>query len=198
MIPEKILQNYGAVAKSYHSGEIIYSVGSNPNFYFQIISGSVKLNNISDEGKEFIHFIFDDSQCFGEALIFLEEPSPVNAIVLSDCQFYKLSKEKFIQLLKDYPEFSLEINKNLAQRVYYKLLLTQKILSKNPAARIKVLLDYFKNSKNPNLIQGEYQFPLTRQQIADLTGLRVETVIRTIKAMEKKEILTIRDRKIFY
>lgn len=198
MIPEEILQNYGAVMKSYDAGEIIFSEGSKPDSYFQIVSGSVKLNNVNEEGKEFIHFIFEDFQCFGEALIFTEQLSPVNAIVMNDCTLYRLSKRKFMKLLKDYPEFSIEINRNLSQRIYYKLLLTQKILSKNPSEKIKVLLDYFKKSKNKKLISGEYQFPLTRQQMADLTGLRVETVIRNIKSMEKQGLLKIRDRKIFY
>ena len=38
---------------------------------------------------------------------------------------------------------------------------------------------------------------ITRQQIADLTGLRVETVIRAIKSLEKKGEVTIKDRKVY-
>ncbi|WP_262891347.1 helix-turn-helix domain-containing protein [Epilithonimonas arachidiradicis] len=37
-----------------------------------------------------------------------------------------------------------------------------------------------------------------RQQMANLTGLCVETTIRTLKAMEKKNLLKIRNRKILY
>jgi CRP-like cAMP-binding protein len=37
---------------------------------------------------------------------------------------------------------------------------------------------------------------LTRQEIADMTGLRVETVIRTMKAMEEKGMLKIENRKV--
>lgn len=33
--------------------------------------------------------------------------------------------------------------------------------------------------------------PFTRQQIADMTGLRVETVIRIVKSLEQKGKLTI-------
>ncbi|WP_238349718.1 helix-turn-helix domain-containing protein [Chryseobacterium cucumeris] len=40
--------------------------------------------------------------------------------------------------------------------------------------------------------------PLTRQQIANLTGLRVETVIRSIKKMEREHILKLIGRKILY
>jgi len=38
---------------------------------------------------------------------------------------------------------------------------------------------------------------ITRQQIADLTGLRVETVIRSIKSLERKGELSIVKRKVY-
>jgi CRP-like cAMP-binding protein len=42
------------------------------------------------------------------------------------------------------------------------------------------------------------QIPLTRQQLASFTGLSVETVIRSIKNMEKNGVLKIQNRKIWY
>lgn len=38
---------------------------------------------------------------------------------------------------------------------------------------------------------------LTRQQIADMTGLRVETVIRSIRQMEEKGELVIDKGKVY-
>ena len=42
-----------------------------------------------------------------------------------------------------------------------------------------------------------FMVELSRQQLADLTGLRVETVIRTIKQLEKQEYLKIIEGKIY-
>jgi CRP/FNR family transcriptional regulator, cyclic AMP receptor protein len=39
--------------------------------------------------------------------------------------------------------------------------------------------------------------PLTRQDLADLTGLRVETVIRKVGQLEEQGHLFVSDRKIF-
>lgn len=38
---------------------------------------------------------------------------------------------------------------------------------------------------------------LTRQQLANMTGLRVETVIRTIKDLEEKKIVSIQKGKVY-
>jgi CRP-like cAMP-binding protein len=42
-----------------------------------------------------------------------------------------------------------------------------------------------------------YEVTLTRQQISELTGLRVETVIRAIKKLEKSKKLSIKERKVY-
>ena len=52
---------------------------------------------------------------------------------------------------------------------------------------------YFKVKKE----EDGYKIDLTRQQMGDLTGLRVETVIRTIKTLEKKGELKIVNRKVY-
>ena len=71
------------------------------------------------------------------------------------------------------------------------------IVSQNPATRIIGLFDYLKSYTDCE-DQHSFNIKLTRQQIADLTGLRVETIIRTIKKMEKDNLVKIQERKICY
>ena len=59
------------------------------------------------------------------------------------------------------------------------------------------LLDYFKLNQI-HISPDESLVILTRQQIADLTGLRVETVIRVIRNLHMSGKLTIKHGKIFY
>ena len=63
--------------------------------------------------------------------------------------------------------------------------------------RLQSLLGYLKKERGIPA-EKEYPVPFTRQQLADMTGLRVETVIRTIKSMEQKGILEIIEGKIFW
>ncbi|WP_229048068.1 helix-turn-helix domain-containing protein [Chryseobacterium arthrosphaerae] len=71
------------------------------------------------------------------------------------------------------------------------------ISSQNPAIRLKGLMDYLKSFQD-DVTPYSFMVPLTRQQMASLTGLCVETAIRTIKHMEKDKILKIENRKILY
>lgn len=63
--------------------------------------------------------------------------------------------------------------------------------------RLKGVMDYHK-SFSPDTSKYSYKIPLTRQQLASITGLRVETVIRTIKNLEKQDVLKIINRQILY
>ncbi|MBT2623607.1 Crp/Fnr family transcriptional regulator [Chryseobacterium sp. ISL-6] len=199
MIPEELLKKYNGKIEQYDSGDFVYEENTVCQNYFQIISGKIKLNNYSEDGKEFIQNIFEAPQCFGEVLLFVNERYPSNAITLTNTVIIKLSVQKFFKLLNDHPEYAVEINKNLSKRLYYKMIMSQHLFSKDPNIRLTVLMDYFKNSNHikENSEDG-YLIPLTRQQMANLTGLRVETVIRTIKLMEKNNLLKIKKRQIYY
>ncbi|MFN7791910.1 MAG: helix-turn-helix domain-containing protein, partial [Cyclobacteriaceae bacterium] len=43
---------------------------------------------------------------------------------------------------------------------------------------------------------GKFAVPLTRQQIADMVGMRVETVIRTVKKLEDSGKVRLVNHKI--
>lgn len=63
--------------------------------------------------------------------------------------------------------------------------------------RLTTLINYFR--KTNGLKKGEiFTVPYTRQQLADMTGLRVETVIRTIKSMEERGRLRIEEGHILW
>lgn len=197
MIAPELLEKYGALKKSFNKNEIIFVEGNLPTHYYQIISGEVKMSNYNDDGREFIQGIFYKGQSFGEPPLFLNQNYPANAIAVDDSEVLLLPKNNFLKLLEENPAISLKIIENLAQRLYYKSVMAAEMSTQEPEHRVLKLMDhgiaYFNFKKDDN----GYLINFTRQQIGDLTGLRVETVIRTIKALEKKGLLKIINRKVY-
>ncbi len=194
MISEELLLQFGAEIRKVKKNELIFEMGHFPGFYYQIVEGKVKMNNFTEDGKEFIQNIFVEGQSFGEPPLFIDEPYPANAIAVTKGKVLEISKTLFYEMLHQHPEVSLELNKSLARRLYYKSIMAPEISSQSPEKRIWTLLTYLK--KREGVKGTEFLVDLSRQQLADLTGLRVETVIRTIKQLEKKEKLKIREGKI--
>ena len=198
IINELILESMGATIEQYYTGESIFSEGDVPKYYYQIIEGKVKLNNYNYEGKEVLQSILEVGESIGESLLFVNEASyPVNAITISCCKIFKLRKSAFFEMLKKNPDIGLEINKHLSQILYFKQVMAPILCSHSPMFKIKALLDYLKRSQ-PVKEAFSYQVPFTRQEMANLTGLCVETTIRTIKTMEKDNVVQIHNRKIHY
>lgn len=197
MITVGLLEKYGATKKSFDRNDIIFEEGNLPLNYYQIVSGEVKMSNYNDDGREFIQGIFYNEQSFGEPPLFLDQKYPANAIAVENSSILILSKENFMKLLEENPKVSIKIIENLAQRLYYKSVMAAEISTQEPEHRVLKLIDhgiaYFNFQKDDN----GYLINFTRQQIGDLTGLRVETVIRAIKALEKKGQLKIINRKVY-
>jgi CRP-like cAMP-binding protein len=197
MISEQLLYEFGAEKLDFVKGDRIFSEGQQALCYYQILSGEVKMNNFNEDGKEFIQGIFFKGQSFGEPPLFADVKYPAHAEALSDAEVLRLSKDNFLELLKTHPDQHLAITKALAARLYYKAIMATELSSQEPEHRILRILDYLKKHVHHLKEPFSFQVDITRQQIADLTGLRVETVIRATKSLEKKGELKIKNRKLF-
>ncbi len=196
MIDIDLLLACGGAYKKLTSGEIVFREGTACQFYIQLVSGTVRWVNIDDEGHEFIQTIIEPGECFGELPLFDDGQYAATSIAEEDSVIIRLQKSTFIQLLKDNPEIQFAFSRLLAKRVRAKFLLLKSLALHTPEARISTLLGYLKGEKK-NICTECNQLKLTRQQIADMTGLRVETVIRAIRSMHDKGVLVIEKGKVY-
>ena len=196
MIDIDLLLACGAAYKKVTAGEIIFKEGTQCQFYHQLVSGSVRWVNIDDEGNEFIQTLIDPGECFGEMPLFDDGPFAATAIAETDSVIIRLHKSSFLQLIKEYPEIHFSFSQLLARLVRFKFLLLKSLALHAPEARIATLINHLK-AENKNFCGKCNQLKLTRQQIADMTGLRVETVIRAMRQMHEKGELMIDKGKVY-
>lgn len=189
-----LLFTWGAIAKEYKKNEIIFYEEDMANFYYQIIEGSVKMFNSNDEGKEFTQGYFSNGQSFGEPPLLIDEVYPASAIAFQDSKIIKLSKEKFLKILEEYPSIQKNLLKLMARRIHSKAMTTKDIINQKPEFRI---ISFLNTHKKPECNTKELVL-FTRQEIANFTGLRVETVIRALTKMSKTNKVEIINHKIYY
>lgn len=197
MIEESLLIKYQAELKEYLKDDILFKYNTIARNYFQIRSGEVKVCNTNSDGKEFIQSIFSKNRGVGEPALFGEFKYPANAIVTQTSQIWVLKKKYFLKLLSQNAEVHFEISKTISQRLHYKSIIASEISIENPSHRILTLLNYLKHYIYDIQEPFEHHVDLSRQQIADLTGLRVETTIRAIKKLEKNNYLKLINHKIY-
>lgn len=197
MISEDLLLSFGAEYKSYDNDDKIFSENEVANYFYHITEGKVKLNNYTENGKEFIHGIVAENSSIGTSYLFTEKKYSINSIAINDVTVLKLPKLSFHEMLKANQNIYPYLISHLSEYMHYQFVMMQTIAVQSPEKKIKAFLDYLKNNEKD---QSDFslQIQLTRQQLASITGLSVETVIRAIKSMEKNGILKIQNRKIFY
>lgn len=193
---QALLEHFGAKQITLNKNEILFSEGGPALSYFQVHSGIVKMNNYSKDGQEFVQGMFRDGESFGEPPLFADFPYPANAVAVIDSVVWKLPKENFIRLLKENFDLHFHFSAILSKRLQFKAMISREISSHTPEHRLLTLIDYFREKHLHNKEQL-YEVPFTRQQLADMTGLRVETVIRSIKVLAQKKELSIINRKVY-
>ena len=206
MIDTAVLKRYGGKEVHLKKDESIFRQEEAAMNYYQIAKGSVKLVTNTPDGKEFIQGIFGINDSFGEPPLFCSFPYPSSAMALTATTIVKVPKDQFFKLLSENFEIHIHLDKVLCERLKYKSMVLSEISSYDPEHRITSILRYLKEESNlrsqpklkKNKADNEFIVPFTRQQLADMSGLRVETVIRTVKKMEDQGKLRVVSRKIAF
>ncbi len=196
MINTDLLLCWGAIHRKYSKGQTIFYEEDEALYYYQVEKGKVKMVNATEDGKEFIQGFFFDSESFGEPPLFEGCTYPASAVAEEDTTLLKLNKNSFLSLLKEYPEIHLQFTKLFAKRLRFKTMVSKELSCYGPEHRILTLIRHYK--KNRQLpFSKRYKVDLTRQELADMTGLRVETVIRVLRQLHEKGEVIIEKGKVY-
>jgi CRP/FNR family transcriptional regulator, cyclic AMP receptor protein len=196
MIDTDVLLAWGATYKEVAAEEIIFLEGSKCLFYYQLESGSLRWVNIDENGKEFIQNMVEPGECFGELPLFDDEPYAASAIANKPSLILRLHKSTFHQILKEEPAVHFAFSRLLVRRLRFKLSFIRELAHHEPEQCIEMLISHFKQTRT-SVCPNCHKLNLTRQQIANMTGLRVETVIRVMKQMAEKGALQIEHGKVY-
>ena len=175
----------------FKKGTVIYEPGAIPKAVYFIKSGEVRMVTVNDDGKEFIQGIFKANQYFGEPALLVNKPYLAYTIASRDTELITVNKDQFFKLLEEERSFSMDLIKTLSNRLFYKSMMLEELANEQAEHRITTLITYlFKNLEKDTVLD------ITRQQLADMSGLRVETVIRTVKKLADQKIIKLQRGKI--
>jgi CRP-like cAMP-binding protein len=197
MIPDDLLSAYGARPVTLDKGEVLFDQDSPARFFFLVRRGEIKMVSYNEQGREFTQGFFTAGHSFGEPPFFDQGCYPASAVAVSDSEVWRCEREAFLALLRDHPAVHLALTRVLCKRLLYKSMMLAEIAVEEAEHRLSTLMEYLRRHAGV-APDAPYLVPFTRQELADMTGLRVETVVRTIKSMEGRGWLRIEDRKVVW
>ena len=173
--------------KNYKSQEFIFFKGDEGGQLYAILSGTVRINTLSDEGKEITLAIYEQGDFFGEMAMFENEARIATAVMHTAGELLVVEHQKFLAFLERSPKIAVKLIQSMCKRLRETTILLEDTLFLSLPVRLakKLLLlaDYHGVQNNgPILID----LKLSQSELGNLVYSTRESVNKLLR--EWKEL----------
>jgi CRP-like cAMP-binding protein len=179
-----------ARVRSYARGETIFSEGDPSDFFYDITSGRVKIFKMTPAGKDVILEIFGAGDPLGAVAAYMGRPFPASAVALEDTTCLLIARTAFFALIEQHPSLVRGLLLGLTVRLVELTNRLAELTGGRVESRFaRFFLKLADNSGRPGRGGLFIAMPLSRQELADLTGTTIETAIRIMSRWGKQNIV---------
>jgi CRP-like cAMP-binding protein len=178
----------------YPHGSVIYEANSHKKFIYSIRRGMVKLVHIAQDGENRIVRLLGPGSVIGLELLDGAEGYHHTAIAVTQVDLCKIPVATTLQLTHEHPKLCAQVGQQLQDQLN---LADQWIVAlstgsaRQRVAQLVLILEKFFSDE-----EGAFML-LSREDMAAMTGIAVETVSRMIAEFKRQKIL-YRHRDNFY
>ena len=178
-------------------GDFVFRVGDDGDTVFLLLHGRAKTYKLSPEGREVILWFCFPGELFGMAAHPHHKGRMVTVQACEESEVAELPNAAFQTFLESRPEVSRICLQAVAFRLGMLANRLVYLMVDNATARIaKLLMDLAVRYGDENKPGAGVPLTLTHQEIADITGVRRQTVTRILGEFTASGALTVRYRKI--
>ena len=180
------------VETCYKKGEYIFREGDRADTFHILKSGSVKCVKTSPDGKEVTMKVLMPGDLFCcDAAVLDGAVHPGCAQPMGDVHVLALSKKAYFAMLRRNPDAAMEVIQYLGKRLH-EAQENAKVLALNPAdQRLASLLANLAERTGVQESGGiRLTVRLTRQDLANMVGITVETAIRVMSRFKHQRLVS--------
>lgn len=174
----------------YHAGEMVHRAGDVANSLFVVASGTVKLLRPSVHGQNVVTNILGPGEGFGTLGILGESTYPDSAEAMTVSCVLEISSDLFNDVMGRYPRLALTVLDEVLHRFEQAQQTIRRLSADNAKQRVAaVLLALVDKLGVAQECAFALEIPLTRVDVAALTGLTPETVSRVMSRLRDDGIV---------
>ena len=171
-------------------GELIFAEGDPSDAFIVIVSGRVKVFKSTPAGKEVILEIFGAGDPLGAVAVYESAPFMASAVTLEPTQILRIEQAAFFRLLEQDPAFVRGLLSGLTIRLAELTRRLADLTGARVEARFARLFLKLCDQIGKRERGGVFvPMPLSRQELADLSGTTIETAIRIMSRWQKEDVL---------
>lgn len=165
--------------------------------FFLLLSGHVRVVRTSPDGTQVIPRYINEGELFGIAVAMGRTTYPASAVAAVDCVVLTWPNAAWPAFQADAPGFGAEAFRTIGTRLEETQTQVVEMKTQQVEQRIAHALVRLVNQSGRKTDEGiEIDFPITRQDIAEMTGTTLHTVSRLLSAWEGEGIVRSSRQKV--
>ena len=183
--------------RQYQKDDYIFPEGEAPVYLYLVKTGKVKVLRHSTDGKDVVLRVVGPGQMLGTVATFDGGGYPGTAQAIEDCTLLAIARNDCLTLVTRYPVFALAVISGMSGRLRGSAEQIRSLAVERVEQRIARVLLKLGASAGFDTPEGRViEMPLTRQDVADMTGTTVETAIRVMSKLRRNEVIRTRRGKV--
>lgn len=183
--------------KTYRKNQVIFDQGDPGSSLIVIKSGLVKISLVDSNNHEFIIKTFSVHDFFGEMSLLDGGSRSATATAVEDTQALIIFRENFISLIQKTPSMALGMLTELSNRLRTTTENISNLTFFDAYGKVaQCLLDLADKVGKREEEGVAIQLTLSRQELANMSGLSRETFARILKEFQVRGCLKVQGKKI--
>ncbi|WOJ95143.1 Crp/Fnr family transcriptional regulator [Congregibacter variabilis] len=175
-------------------GDAVYHQGDEPNEWYQIVSGAVKLCSYSNEGNELVAVELQQGDCFGEMGVIDSLPRISNAIAARDCIIRVWTRADFESFNRQFPAFNTAVMQVLARRARLAYCVWLETSGLSLRERIGIALCRLAHTLVTD--PTETDIPISQEGLGNMLGASRQSVNKELQQLAAAQLISLRYGKI--
>lgn len=186
-----------AVSRRLAAGTPVFEEGTEAKRFFVLLDGHVRVVRDTAEGERVVILYIPPGQLIGIARALGRTTYPATAIAASDAIVLSWPSRLFDVFKERYEGFATETYKTVGARIAERNDWLVTLATKQVEQRVaKALLEMVRKSGRPVSAGMEISFPVTRQDLSELTATTLHTVSRLLSGWDKDGIVQSQRKRI--
>lgn len=186
-----------AAVRGRAAGDVFFREGDAAIAFFVIQSGTVKLTQLTPEGHQVVLRLIGPGEAFGGVAAFGGATYPVTAEAVTGVSVFEWPGAVMAGLMERYPRLAINALRFVAARLHelqvrYRQLATEKVERRIARALVRLVQQAGKRVDTGVLID----LPLSREDVAQMTGTTLYTVSRVVSRWEADGIVDVGRQRI--
>lgn len=183
----------GAHILSFAKGTLLVSQGELTDSLYMVLSGKLKVFNSNEDGREVLLNHIGPGEAFGELALLDGEPRSASVITLENSRIALLSRQSFMECLRQNPDIAFELLQLMSKRVRNLTDRVNNLALMDVYGRVaNTLTTLAKTQTDGRLITDAY----THQELSSMVGASREMVTRILNDLKKGGYILIEDHRI--